>query len=122
MGLYYPYSENKGADQLCGYREADLRLCFRPSVLSILLCIGSLIMIITLLFSLGVISGNKMNNIEVVYTMWENLKKTGSMDVGQVGFHKQKEVFITKNYSCKIFNGMFLIFFLFLPRCSTISV
>ena len=27
--LYYPYSENKGADQLCGYREADLRLCFR---------------------------------------------------------------------------------------------
>ena len=28
-GLYYPSSENKGADQLCGYREADLRLCFR---------------------------------------------------------------------------------------------
>ena len=27
-GLYYPYSENKGADQLRGY-EADLRLCFR---------------------------------------------------------------------------------------------
>ena len=27
--LYYPCSENKGADQLCGYREADLRLCFR---------------------------------------------------------------------------------------------
>ena len=28
-GLYYPWSENKGADQLRGYREADLRLCFR---------------------------------------------------------------------------------------------
>ena len=28
-GLYYPFSENKGADQLRGYREADLRLCFR---------------------------------------------------------------------------------------------
>ena len=27
--LYYPSSENKGADQLPGYREADLRLCFR---------------------------------------------------------------------------------------------
>ena len=27
--LYYQYSENKGADQLRGYREADLRLCFR---------------------------------------------------------------------------------------------
>ena len=28
-GLLYPCSENKGADQLRGYREADLRLCFR---------------------------------------------------------------------------------------------
>ena len=27
--LYYSSSENKGADQLRGYREADLRLCFR---------------------------------------------------------------------------------------------
>ena len=29
--MYYPSSENKGADQLRGYREADLRLCFRLS-------------------------------------------------------------------------------------------
>ena len=28
-GLYYLCSENKGADQLRGYHEADLRLCFR---------------------------------------------------------------------------------------------
>ena len=28
-GLYYLCSENKGTDQLRGYREADLRLCFR---------------------------------------------------------------------------------------------
>ena len=28
-GLYYPFSENKGADQLRGYRGADLRPCFR---------------------------------------------------------------------------------------------
>ena len=28
-GLFYPCSENKGADQLRGYHEADLRLCFR---------------------------------------------------------------------------------------------
>ena len=27
--MYYPCSENKGADQLRGYREADLRLSFR---------------------------------------------------------------------------------------------
>ena len=28
-GLFYLCSEKKGADQLRGYREADLRLCFR---------------------------------------------------------------------------------------------
>ena len=27
--MYYLSRENKGADQLRGYREADLRLCFR---------------------------------------------------------------------------------------------
>ena len=27
--MYYPCSENKGADQLRVYRQADLRLCFR---------------------------------------------------------------------------------------------
>ncbi|BFZ17026.1 hypothetical protein BsWGS_20065 [Bradybaena similaris] len=38
------------------------------------------------------IQGNKQNNLEVVYTMWSNLKKTASMDVGQVGFHRDKDV------------------------------
>ncbi|KAK3090249.1 hypothetical protein FSP39_010361 [Pinctada imbricata] len=38
------------------------------------------------------IQGNKMNNVDIVYTMWDNLKKTQGMDVGQVGFHKDKEV------------------------------
>ena len=38
------------------------------------------------------IQGNKMNDVDVVYTMWENLHKTASMDVGQIGFHKQKAV------------------------------
>lgn len=33
-----------------------------------------------------------MNNIGVVYTPWANLKKTGDMDVGQIGFHRQKDV------------------------------
>ena len=31
--LYYLCSENKGADQLRGYREADLRLCFRICIM-----------------------------------------------------------------------------------------
>jgi type IV secretory pathway VirB10-like protein len=38
------------------------------------------------------IQGCKSNNVDIVYTMWSNLKKTPDMDVGQVGFHKQKEV------------------------------
>lgn len=33
-----------------------------------------------------------MNNIDIVYTMWENLKKTQGMEVGQVSFFKDKEV------------------------------
>lgn len=33
-----------------------------------------------------------MNNVDVVYTPWSNLKKTASMDVGQVGFHNSKMV------------------------------
>jgi NFACT protein RNA binding domain len=38
------------------------------------------------------INGNKMNNIDIVYTLWENLKKTPSMEVGQVSFHNPKQV------------------------------
>uniref|UniRef100_A0A0E0JNQ8 NFACT RNA-binding domain-containing protein n=1 Tax=Oryza punctata TaxID=4537 RepID=A0A0E0JNQ8_ORYPU len=38
------------------------------------------------------IQGNKMNNVEVVYTPWSNLKKSPSMDVGQVGFHNPRMV------------------------------
>ncbi|XP_012259504.2 coiled-coil domain-containing protein 25 [Athalia rosae] len=38
------------------------------------------------------IEGNKMNDIDVVYTLWSNLKKTQGMEVGQVGFHKEKDV------------------------------
>lgn len=30
------------------------------------------------------ITGNKTNNIDIVYTPWSNLKKTASMEVGQV--------------------------------------
>lgn len=33
-----------------------------------------------------------MNDVDVVYTMWSNLKKTQDMEVGQIGFHNEKEV------------------------------
>ncbi|CAJ0587105.1 unnamed protein product, partial [Mesorhabditis spiculigera] len=38
------------------------------------------------------IEGCKQNNVPVVYTMWSNLKKTGDMAIGQIGFHSQKAV------------------------------
>ncbi|KAI6233296.1 Coiled-coil domain-containing protein 25 [Aphelenchoides fujianensis] len=38
------------------------------------------------------IEGCKQNDVDVVYTMWSNLKKTGDMVVGQVGFHRDKAV------------------------------
>ena len=39
--MNYPCSENKDADQLRGYREADLRLCFRPCKLLVFSRTGS---------------------------------------------------------------------------------
>ncbi|KAL7819566.1 hypothetical protein V8C44DRAFT_318473 [Trichoderma aethiopicum] len=38
------------------------------------------------------IEGNKKDNVTVIYTPWSNLKKDGSMDVGQVSFHDQRKV------------------------------
>eukprot|EP00899_Mesostigma_viride_P007061 jgi/Mesvir1/16356/Mv18104-RA.1 len=38
------------------------------------------------------IQGNKVDRVNVVYTPWANLKKTPSMEVGQVGFHNNKLV------------------------------
>ena len=37
-------------------------------------------------------SGNKKDNVAIIYTPAKNLKKDGSMDVGQVSFHKDKMV------------------------------
>ena len=54
--LYYPCSENKDADQLRGYREADLRLCFRLCRLLVFPCRGSFIyfFFLLLLFNISV--------------------------------------------------------------------
>ena len=39
-------------------------------------------------------SGCKTSSVTVVYTPFTNLKKTAGMDVGQVGFHDQKKVWL----------------------------
>ncbi|EGX87741.1 hypothetical protein CCM_09363 [Cordyceps militaris CM01] len=38
------------------------------------------------------IEGNKKDNITIIYTPWSNLKKDGSMDVGQVSFKNPRLV------------------------------
>ncbi|CED85552.1 Predicted coiled-coil protein [Phaffia rhodozyma] len=38
------------------------------------------------------IEGNKKNNITIIYTPWDNLKKTGDMATGAVSFHSDKRV------------------------------
>ena len=54
--LYYPSSENKGADQLRGYREADLRLCFRKCRLLVFPRGGSFVCIYPLsIIALGIL-------------------------------------------------------------------
>ena len=36
------------------------------------------------------IQGNKVNDVDVVYTEWSNLRKDGDMNAGQVGFNNAK--------------------------------
>jgi len=38
------------------------------------------------------IEGNKKDNVTVIYTPWSNLKKDGSMAIGQVGFKDPRKV------------------------------
>jgi len=38
------------------------------------------------------IEGNKKDDITIIYTPWDNLKKTGDMATGQVSFHQDKRV------------------------------
>lgn len=50
------------------------------------------LMIMRLMHSAYKCAGNKKDNITVIYTPWSNLKKDGSMAVGQVGFKDQRKV------------------------------
>ncbi|OAD76606.1 hypothetical protein PHYBLDRAFT_109153 [Phycomyces blakesleeanus NRRL 1555(-)] len=38
------------------------------------------------------IEGNKKNNVTIIYTPWDNLKKTPGMETGQVTFFNHKKV------------------------------
>ena len=49
------------------------------------------------------VTGNKKDNITVIYTPWSNLKKDGSMVTGQVGFKDQRKVGADIEYYSFIF-------------------
>ena len=38
------------------------------------------------------IKGCKIDNVDIIYTPWSNLKKTQGMDVGQIGYHNPRLV------------------------------
>ena len=66
--MYYPCSENKDADQLRGYREADLRLCFRPCKLLVFSRTGSY--------------NNHLNvNCRLILYMYSNLTKLQDLNL-----------------------------------------
>lgn len=44
------------------------------------------------------IQGNKLNNIDVVYTLWSNLKKTNDMVVGQVRDEESSSEPVTERF------------------------
>lgn len=43
------------------------------------------------------IEGSKASKVDIIYTEFSNLKKTGSMDIGTVSFHDPKLVIKVKN-------------------------
>jgi hypothetical protein len=59
------------------------------------------------------IEGNKKDNVTIVYTPWSNLKKDGSMAVGQVGFKDQRKVssYVLRFWTCHMLIVEIFFFF-----------
>ena len=88
--MHYPSSENKGDDQLRGYREADLRLCFRICRLLVFPWDGS--------FNV------QGNNMEVIFKSYQNSAFLRFCIIQVLSFKyimKQKEIFNAKQYELK---------------------
>ena len=59
--MYYPFSENKGADQMCSYCTADLRNCFRICKLLLFYAVNFLVKMAYPL------------NLNVLFSSWNKL-------------------------------------------------
>ena len=95
--LYYPCSENKGADQLRGYREADLRLCFHICRLLVFPCGSSHIFAVYLhiKFCFLVLFSNLDNVFHCSFVDFSIISFSGSM-------HLDLIIFLT---CCEIMNS-----------------
>ena len=110
--MYLPRSENKGADQLRGYREADLRLCFRICKTLVFSRSGSIIielgflfefllsvyMVIfltfTLRYRLQLNSHGSSNDVPTIY-VWSKMKKKNIIFICKSSFYSRKMAFYT---------------------------
>ena len=77
--MYYPCSENKDADQLRGYREADLRLCFRPCKLLVFSRTGSFHLLPSFIF---IIISIRRKKESVTISIYKCLWFEGKIKVG----------------------------------------
>ena len=73
--LYYPSSENKGVDQLRGYREADLRLCVRQCRSLVFPWGGSFIMLTRLVCSTDFCQTERSSSRMLIVMAESNQKK-----------------------------------------------
>ena len=98
--MYYPSSENKGADQLRGYPEADLRLCFRIGNNPVFSRCGSNSTIVTP-ESATPLSGEGVRGMETTSKARKNVKNFVKIESNNVDFF----LILTQ---CKI-NKMFCV-------------
>ena len=73
-GLFYRCSENKGADKLRGYREADLCLCFHNMqnvgfLMTRLISFSSKPIIYVFLLKLSILTAEKLRNINTMHSL-----------------------------------------------------
>ncbi|MCJ1308335.1 hypothetical protein MMC25_001988 [Agyrium rufum] len=68
------------------------------------------------------IEGSKRSNVTIIYTPWANLKKEGSMAVGQVSFWKPKEVRLYSSFIIFLQSCMIASFFVVLASASILSL
>ena len=107
--MYYPCSENKGAGQLRGFREADLRLCFRIFKKPVFSQRGSLVKWPPAACFLYIVSICKFSH----FPFWCRDKDSGSDCTSSwslLTFYFQSVVLSSAQYNGKMEFGIYMVF------------